>query len=201
MQIVSNIAECGCSLYDQGFHPPPTQKMHAHERYVGTTYDESGLQFYLLYDSSAQHLYWLLNEETHVPETFYQVSDRLWIGKRTEFAFYVKDNRKILVGVERDNVYENTWFDGPFDQLPDNYIAAGQLDLRPYLEACYPEVRGEIDIYGNYTDEPGTRVAISNYSVYHSPEKLKMMVEKADTAKDATTSQRLRFLTWPRHGL
>jgi len=33
---------------------------------------------------------------------------------------------------------QNNWYDGPFDQMPDNYVYLGQIEVQKYLEACYP---------------------------------------------------------------
>jgi hypothetical protein len=51
------------------------------------------------------------------------------MGKRTGFAFYQDGlrHRKILVGVYEANYRLNTYFDGPFDQLPDNFIEGETL--------------------------------------------------------------------------
>ena len=49
---------------------------------------------------------------------------RILIGKRTGFAVYrdQRRDRKILIGVFHDNVAANNYLDGPFDQMPDNFI-------------------------------------------------------------------------------
>lgn len=137
---------------------------------IGPSYDESGLQFYLIFNKRMNYFFWILNEEKNVPESFANLVDNVIIGRRTEFVFFEDKemNRKILFGVNYQNMYKNNWFDGPFDQLPDNYIKNNMIDLKRYLENAYPEYAGQIDKYGHFLKEDDTRVAISPYSAYNS---------------------------------
>ena len=57
------------------------------------------------------------------------------IGRRSGFAFF-KDialHRKLLVGVYAGNIDVNNYLDGPFDQLPDNFLEGDEL--RPAILA------------------------------------------------------------------
>lgn len=163
------------------------------EEYVGTTFDESGLSFYLVFNAAMRHLFWVLNEDIAVDESFTTVSQSVVIGRRTEFAFYddTRHGRLVLFGVQRDNVERNTIFDGPFDQLPDNYVYTGQLDLASYLEAAYPHARGRINEYGIYNDEVGTRIAVSSYAVYDRRVELGRLVSHCRSNADSESE----FLT------
>ena len=154
--------------YDPGLTRPLKSHLAPNEEYVCTTLDESGIKFALLFDKVHKHLFWILDQDDDVPEIFIPYTESLFIGARTEFVFLVDTmlNRKVLIGVKKENIEENNWFDGPFDQLPDNYIRNGQLNLRGYLEACFPKLKGNIDQFGNYLDERGSRVAISSYLFY-----------------------------------
>src|SRR6202008_2567057 len=92
-------------------------------------------------------------------------SDRILVGKRTGFAFYrdhLRD-RKILIGAYKPNMLTNTWFDGPFDQLPDNFIQGEAL--RDAFVANDPGLKGRIDRFGAF---PGgeERMAIDPYLPY-----------------------------------
>jgi hypothetical protein len=164
--------------------PPKKARLTADETYVGPSFDESGLMFFLVYNQSEPHLYWLLDEDGYVAETFAPLGDDLVIGERTEFAFYLDraNQRKILVGVEGLNTLQNNWYDGPFDQLPDNHIRTGAIELKSFLEKAYPAARGRIDKYGNYLDSPGSRVAVAPYLVYFSRNDLLDTIEACKSA-------------------
>jgi hypothetical protein len=161
-------------LFNDGIKPPQKATLRPDEIFVGPTFDESGLRFFLVFNRTVSKLYWVLNEDGFVPETFYRFSDNVVIGDRTEFAFYDdrENNRKIMIGVEGENVLQNNWYDGPFDQLPDNYVKTGQLKVQEYLEKHYPYYKGQIDKYGNFLDKKGARVAVAPYKVYFSPRDL-----------------------------
>jgi hypothetical protein len=98
-------------------------------------------------------------------------TDRLMIGKRTGFAFY-RDHRldrMILVGVFLGNAVLNNYFDGPFDQLPDNFIEGETL--RQALLQVDPKLRGKIDRFGAW---PGgeERYMIAPYMFYEKEQDL-----------------------------
>ena len=80
--------------------------------------------------------------------------------------------RKILVGADAYNVLKNNWYDGPFDQLPDNYVNIGEIEIQRYIEAAYPADSGKIDKYGNFLEQEGVRVAIAPYYAYYSRDEL-----------------------------
>ncbi len=166
-------------LNDVGVVPPQKAKLLPDEIYVGPSFDESGLKFFLVFNQSQNHLYWILNEDGFVAEKFTPLTDDIVIGDRTEFAFYADrpNRRKILIGVEGWNVLANNWYDGPFDQMPDNYVKTGKIEVKKYLEAAYPNAAGKIDQYGNYLGTDGSRVAVAPYLVYFSREDLVSAVE------------------------
>lgn len=158
---------------------PDSRIIYPDEVFVGHTVDESGLGFFLVFNSEAQRLYWILNEDTATFDRFVQHRDGVRIGERTEFAFYVDQvtERMLLIGVQWLNVAHNNWYDGPFDQLPDNEVYEGRLDIRPYLEAAYPAARGRIDKYGYYVDAEASRVAVASYLVYFARDEIASRVE------------------------
>ena len=59
-------------------------------------------------------------------------------------------DRKVLVAVRRLNISRNDYFDGPFDQLADNY--ADETQVAVYMQRAFPSLQGRIDKYGYYTD-------------------------------------------------
>ena len=161
-------------LNDVGLIPPNKLNLDTNEEYVGTTYDESGLKFNLIFDNKNKHLFWTLNQEGQTPEVFISYTNSLEVGQRTEFFFYLDStfHRKVLIGVKKENIDQNNWYDGPFDQLPDNYIKTGRLDLQKYLLQCYPGYKGKIDAYGNFLDDSSSRIAITSYLIYNNREEV-----------------------------
>jgi hypothetical protein len=108
-------------------------------------------------------------------------SDRILIGKRTGFAFY-RDHRldrKILIGAYELNSTVNNYFDGPFDQLPENFIEGDTLyDL---IIDSDPSVKGKIDRLGEYFDGSG-RYLIHPYLLYRKDTDLRP-VHRCATSK------------------
>lgn len=155
-----------------GVKPPP-QAIRPQETFIGPIFDESGLRFFLLYSSKLKVFHYVLDETVPVPEDLIPLAgaDRLLLGRRTGFAFY-KDHfaeRKILVGAYEPNSRLNNYFDGPFDQLPENFIEGETL--RAAIIDADPEAKGQIDRLGNYAREEG-RYMIHPYMLYKKPADL-----------------------------
>lgn len=141
-------------------------KLEPNETLVSGILDESGYCFWLIYHPQVRRLYFVLNE-SRLPERHHEIVSggaRFLIGQQSRFVFFVDpaSRRKILVGVQEQQIRENNYFDGPFDQVPPD------LPLKPILEHIYPYVkeRGGIDQHGNFLRERHARVAISPYSKY-----------------------------------
>ena len=143
------------------------------EIYLGPIFDESAYQFFLVYNPKIKIFHYILNETAPVPDLLYtsSVSESILIGTRSGFAFY-RDRlrpRKILIGVHQSNGNVNNYLDGPFDQLPDNFIEGDALkdaiiDANPHLE-------GKIDRYGSAPNRK-TRHMISPYLYYKTEDEL-----------------------------
>ena len=159
---------------------PPGFPLLAEERFVERTYDESGLQFYLIYQTTGNFFLWMLDPTT--PGELKQLGTDAWIDKTTGFVFWHDQGRHILVGVAASSIRANNYFDGPFDQLADNYaLASGRQAL---LEKAVPECMGRIDAWGNYLDTPKPRrIALVPYCQYESIEEA-MVFLKAALASD-----------------
>jgi hypothetical protein len=146
---------------------PPSTALAANEKFLGPIFDESGVRFFLVYNSRLKIFHYLLDETVRVADDLYVASgtDRVLIGRRTGFAFYRDHHidRKILVGVYEGNSRVNNYFDGPFDQLPENFIQGEEL--REAILESDPSARGQIDRLGNYTKEEG-RYLIHPYMLY-----------------------------------
>lgn len=162
-------------LNDAPLAPPVRAKLSVSEVFVGPIFDESGIRFHLLFDNDQSHLFMILNDDQSVTDVFRALDQDLVVGQRTGFAFYTDhdNDRLILVGVRGENAIKNNWYDGPHDQMPDNYISRGLIPgYQAYIEASYPNLRGRIDRYGNLLDAPGSRVAVAPYLVYFDEEDL-----------------------------
>jgi hypothetical protein len=156
--------------------------MSADERFIGPIFDESGIRFLLVYNQRLKAFHYLLDETITPNESFVPSpsTDRILIGKRTGFAFYRdhKLDRKILIGVFEGNSRVNNYYDGPFDQLPDNFIQGESLrnailDVAPYL-------KGRIDRYGSSFDGE-TRYMIAPYVHYAMEDDLLMFHHCAES--------------------
>jgi len=154
------------------------------ETYIGPIWDESGVKFDLVFNKPSKTFLYVLNDtpktDQYEPSPFPEVT----VGNRTSFAFY-KDklaDRRILIGVFMGNTQLNNYFDGPFDQLPDNFIEGDTL--RDALIEIDPSIKGKMDRYGS--DPSGeVRYAITTYLYYGDVEDLKPVVDCAAKESDA----------------
>jgi len=159
-------------LNDIGMAPPKKAKLRADEVFVGPVFDESGVKFFLVFNKTENHFVYILNEDGAPPETFKGFGKRVAVGRRTGFAYYrdTANTRKVLVAINGNNARRNNYYDGPFDQLPDNYV--DQTNIKKYLELAYPYVKGRINKFGVLKDQKGSRVAVGAYYVYTEESEL-----------------------------
>jgi hypothetical protein len=155
-------------LNDLSADKPPPGAMRAHETFLGPVFDESGIRFFLMFNSRLKLFHFVLDETTPVADQFAVPKgiEPVQIGRRTGFAFYPFDGRKILVGADERQSRLNTTLDGPFDQLPENFIEGEAL--RDAILAVDPGATGKIDRLGNYSDGSG-RFLIHPYLLYRQP--------------------------------
>jgi hypothetical protein len=143
------------------------------EVYLGPIFDESAMRFFLVFNRRLKLFHYVLDETVEVADQFTraEATDRILIGKRTGFAYYRdhKLNRKLLIGVFEGNSRVNNYFDGPFDQLPDNFIEGEAL--REAILAVAPKLAGKIDRFGI---SPGgaDRYMIGPYRNYRTEDDL-----------------------------
>lgn len=157
----------------------------AGELYVGPVFDESGVRMHLLFDEVENAFFFVLNGDTPPAETYsaYPGSGHVEIGDRTAYAFYrdTARNRRILIGVSYANVRSNSYYDGPFDQLPDRFIAPEAMQA--LLERAYPHLRGRIGPRGLFLDSEYMRAMVAPYRQYDSPAQLDELTA-CDTAAE-----------------
>jgi hypothetical protein len=152
---------------------PPSGVIGPDERYVGPIFDDSAIRFYLIYNSKLKIFHYILDESIEVADQFTpaMATDRILIGRRTGFAFY-RDHRldrKILIGVFEGNAQVNNYYDGPFDQLPDNFIEGDTL--RDIILEVDPKLKGKIDRLGG-SPSGADRFLISPYMFYRQEDEL-----------------------------
>jgi hypothetical protein len=144
------------------------------EVYVSGVFDESGVWFSLLFNQQTDYFYYLRNPDDPSAEAWTVAASvpqgRVLIGRRTGFVL-VEDaatGRQLLAGVRFDDVRRNTYFDGPFDQVPPD------LQIAEHLRAAYPYVEqgAGIDSHGSFLDRQGVRVAIAPYMTYTSRDEI-----------------------------
>jgi len=163
---------------------PPASVLGPDERFVGPIFDDSAIRFFLVYNSKLKIFHYILDETIPVAEDLVpsKVADRILIGQRTGFAYYLDDklDRKILVGVFEGNARVNNYFDGPFDQLPDNFLEGDTL--RQIILEVEPSLAGQIDRFGGSPDG-SDRYLIAPYVSYRTEEDLKIFRDCAINPK------------------
>ena len=152
---------------------PPASILGPNETYLGPIFDDSAIRFFLIYNRRAKIFLYLLDETASVPDELISVQhrERILIGKRTGFAFYRDQfrERKILIGVFAGNARDNNHLDGPFDQLPDNFIQGDAL--RQSVLEVDPRLAGKIDRFASFLDGSG-RYLIAPYLHYRREKDL-----------------------------
>jgi hypothetical protein len=161
------------ALNDLSQVKPPAAALAPNDQFIGPVFDDSAIRFFLVFNPKLKIFHYILDETIQPADEFVPapVGDgRILIGKRTGFAFYrdQRRDRKILIGVFHDNVVANNYLDGPFDQMPDNFIKGDAY--RQAVLAVEPDLKGQINRYGSFAD--GERVAEAPYMEYRSPKDL-----------------------------
>ncbi len=166
--------------------PPKLFSLGDDEAFIERTFDESGYQFFLLFNESRNYFFWVLNEEEPVPDILEPIEGDLLVGKRSGFAFWVDaahNDRKIFTAILGQNATRNNYYDGPFDQLADNYV--DETHIAEYMIRASPSLEGRIDKYGYFTDtERSSRVSISTYYVYWTEDSLRQFVAGVRASED-----------------
>jgi hypothetical protein len=160
-------------LNDLSAVKPPPGVLGPDEEFIGPIFDDSAVRFLLVYNRKLKIFHYLLDETAPPTEALDPIAstDHILIGKRTGFAYYRDDrlHRKILIGVFEGNARVNNYFDGPFDQLPDNFIKGDTL--KNIILEIDPNQAGKIDRLGGSPD--GTsRFLIAPYAYYRTQEDL-----------------------------
>lgn len=184
-QITSSGKSVDFELNDTTALRPPLGSLTRDEVYIGTIFDESAIGFLLVFNKVRKVFHYVLNETIPINDQLMatEVSPALSIGRRTGFAFYRdRHGRNMLVGAYFGNVRANNYFDGPFDQIPENFVE-GDVFMNAVV-ANNPSLKGQIDRHGNHTGrEEKSRVAILPYLLYADVSGL-AIVHKCATLKN-----------------
>lgn len=152
---------------------PGAETIGADERVIGPIQDESGVRFFLIFNGKLKIFHYILDDGAPLADELVPLAkaDRIEIGRRTGFAYFRDQtrDRRILIGVFEPNSRLNTYFDGPFDQLPENFIKGEEL--RSAIVAADPDAKGQIDRLGAYPNDEG-RYLIHPYMLYRKPADL-----------------------------
>lgn len=171
------------ALNDLSQVKPPASALGPDEKFLGPIFDESAVRFFLVYNSKLKIFHYILDETVKVADELMASErvDRILVGRRTGFAFYRdhKLDRKILIGAYESNSRLNNYFDGPFDQLPENFIQGEEL--RHAMIEADPSVKGQIDRLGHFANDEG-RYLIHPYMLYRKESDL-YAINKCATAK------------------
>jgi hypothetical protein len=171
------------ALNDLSQVKPPAGALGPDEKFLGPIFDESAIRFFLVYNSKLKIFHFVLDETVKVADDLIASarSDRILIGRRTGFAFY-RDHRldrKIMIGAFEGNSRLNNYFDGPFDQLPENFIEGEEL--RQAIVEADPSVKGRIDRLGHFSNDEG-RYLINPYMLYRKESDL-LVIHRCATGK------------------
>lgn len=167
------------NLHDVPQTLPEGFQLLENDKFLARTFDESGFQFILLYDESQPQFRFVLDETAPLPDVLYELGPGLLAGRLSGFVFYTDTmGQKVLVGVDANNVRRNNYYDGPFDQLADNFVEG--KELQEAMEAAYPYVRGRINERGSFLDSKGrrldSRLALTPYRTYDTLESMRQML-------------------------
>jgi hypothetical protein len=163
------------ALNDLSQVKPPPESLAPDEKFIGPVFDDSAIRFFLVFNTKLKLFHYILDETIKPADVFVPApvgAGRILIGKRTGFAVYrdQRHARKILIGAYEGNVTANNYLDGPFDQMPDNFIEGDSF--RQAILAVDPMFKGKINRYGSFAD--GARYAVQPYMSYHSPKDLEI---------------------------
>jgi len=80
-------------------------------------------------------------------------------------VFLRQDNpkRHVLIAIDAAQVVRNTYFDGPFDQLPDNWLPDTEFQSLAFRMS--PALQGRMNERGEF-EGGASRIAIAPYHQY-----------------------------------
>ncbi len=183
-------------LNDLSAVKPPAGVLGADEKFLGPIMDESGMRFFLVFNEKLKIFHYILDETAPLADELFPTkrAPDILIGRRTGFAFFqdARLPRKIMIAAFEANVRVNNYFDGPFDQLPDNFLVGDELRRAILAEA--PELKDEkMDRFGRSPDG-AIRYLIGPYIFYRTEDDLYQFHACATSKKVARDDYYLCFV-------
>jgi len=174
-------------------HTKPSASLLPGDKFIGRLQDESGAAFELIYNADINEFYFLADLQAGVPEAFSNPAPDVLVSRRTGFVYYhpVNSDRFLLIAVNGGEVALNTYFDGPFDHLPENDFEA--LNFWDYVYKVYPALAGN-HTPGGTVDDDGMIFSIRPYRHYNKVGDLSFV--SACTQTRQTELDRLTCLIW-----
>ena len=152
-------------------HTTAGSKLLKNEIRVGRSQDESGAAFELIFNSTINDFYFLLDLTNGAPDQFVKSAPNTVISRRTGFVYYYNptNERYLLVAVNRREAILNSPFDGPSDHLPENdYI---EIEFWDYVHKAYPDMIGKHTPGGTISAD-GMIFSIMPYRLYRQTGEL-----------------------------
>lgn len=175
--------------------PPPGLGLDVPERYVARIVDESGVRFHLIFNTSTNSFYMLLDESAGCPDRLESTEEGMTLGTRTGFVYFDEPDlgRRLLIGVRLSNIAENNYLDGPGDQVPY------EVPLRDLLHLAYPHTMLDpgIDAHGVLL---GTaewqRIAVTPFHRYQTLDELSDRIREALAHSDSSARRTAMTKEW-----
>ncbi len=177
----------------------PPDKLTPDEEFVSRMQDESGFQFYMVFNRKINWFYYILDEREPLPDILHPYGKDIYLGRLSEFAFYSDKefDRKILFAIAERNVIRNNYYDGPFDQLADNFIDVDKFEK--LVVQAYPFFKGKVKGRGDFVDENGrrknSRISISPYHPYAAIRDIWIIFSNCEESFGRNQSEFLGCLT------
>ncbi len=149
------------------------------EAFIGRGFDELGLAFLLVFNETIDRFIWILDAEQPAPVPLAPMAPDLDVHVSSGFVFYRPpgEERHILAGVDAHEVVRNTYFDGPFDQLPDNWLP--ETRFQELALRADPNLRGAINARGEFEGRTA-RMAVMPYLQYNELGEVWQQVRACD---------------------
>jgi hypothetical protein len=183
-------------LNDLSAAKPSANVLGPDEKFLGPIMDESGVRFFLVFNEKLKIFHYILDETIPLADELFPTkrTPQILVGRRTGFAFYqdARLPRKIMIAAFEANVRVNNYFDGPFDQLPDNFLEGDALRRAILMES--PALKGEkMDRFGHSPDGD-IRYLIGPYVFYRTEDDLYQFHACATSKKVAHDDYYLCFV-------